>query len=286
VVIVLENKSYTTVAANYAYIPYLQTFEANGMRFANYREGDATGPSLPDYLELAGGSTCGATTDDVSAGLFDGQVCATTIWNQLTEADRSWAVYMDAMPSACSGDPFYANTSLAEPYVLKHNPATPFSSIWKTDHTFCQEHVLPGTPDPANLADVTYAIPGLCDDLHGSMNPNWTNCAPGSPELYGRANVWLTSVVPPLLDAGATVLITFDEAGILYAVADGPGIDAGICDFGLYTHYSVLASLEDAYSLPRLNAAADAMPLPFDGSSATACPSPSPSVTPVLAPGQ
>lgn len=263
VIIFLENKSYTTVASHYDDIPYLKSFAEVGVRFTNYREGNSNGPSLPDYLQVAAGSSCGATSDVVSAGRFgSAEGCPTTVWNQLEGANVSWGVYMDAMPSACSGQSTYANAVLDTPYAMKHNPVTPFASIWG-NQGLCKANVLPGKPKPTGLPAVAFAAPGICDDLHGSSNTRWTGCLPKSAALYRRANDWLTAVVPPLLNAGATVLITFDESGVLYAAEVGPGIAAGSTNGRAFTHYSVLAAIEDAYGLPLLGGAETATPIPL-----------------------
>ncbi|MGI8699968.1 MAG: hypothetical protein ACR2JU_01965, partial [Nocardioidaceae bacterium] len=96
-----------------------------------YREGNATGGSLPDYLQLAAGSSCGKTTNTVTAG--DSTVsdagCTTTVWNQLQTQSKTWGVYMDAMPAPCSSATGYRSAALDTYYVLKHNPATPFPSV-------------------------------------------------------------------------------------------------------------------------------------------------------------
>ena len=51
---------------------------------------------------------------------------------------------MDAMPSACYSESTYSNITLDTPYELKHNPATPFASIFN-DEPLCAAHVLPFT---------------------------------------------------------------------------------------------------------------------------------------------
>ncbi|MGI8701626.1 MAG: hypothetical protein ACR2JU_10555, partial [Nocardioidaceae bacterium] len=67
VVIVMENESSSKIIGN-PDTPYLNGFATLGVRFTNYREGNATGGSLPDYLQLAAGSSCGKTTNTVTAG--------------------------------------------------------------------------------------------------------------------------------------------------------------------------------------------------------------------------
>jgi hypothetical protein len=63
------------------------------------------------------------------------------------------------------------------------------------------------------------------------------------------------------------VLITFDECcstalGPDYAVETGAGVTPGTSSTS-YSHYSVLAAIEDAYGLPLLGGAASANPLPW-----------------------
>jgi hypothetical protein len=72
--------------------------------------------------------------------------------------------------------------------------------------------------------------------------------------------------VPNLTAAGATVFITFDEccAATLspdYAIETGPAVTPGSSSTS-YSHYSVLAGIEDAYGLSLLGGAATANPIP------------------------
>jgi acid phosphatase len=265
----MENKHASMILGN-PYTPYLNSLVSQGRYFTNYKEGDPTGPSLPDYLEIAAGSRCGKDSDKVSAGEADiGAACPTTLWNQLQDAGISWAVYEDAMPQPCYAKANYQNFALDTPYALKHNPATPFPSIFG-DQTLCRAHVLPfSSIDPANLPAVSFIAPGICNDQHGTKavwpdgTPKFANCYPKTPELYKRGDDWLAANLPPLLSAGAEVIVTYDESGTLYAVEVGPNVPAGSTDATPYTHYSILAAIEDAYGLPRLGDAASATPIPL-----------------------
>jgi hypothetical protein len=80
---------------------------------------------------------------------------------------------------------------------------------------------------------------------------------------------WLAANVPPMLNAGATVVITFDEGssntgggGNVYAAVDGPGIVPSV-DTATYSHYSLLAGLELRVGVKLLGGAATATPLPL-----------------------
>ena len=157
------------------------------------------------------------------------------------------------MPSTCSG----ATTSGL--YALKHNPATPFASVFK-DATTCS-HVRPYTQfDPTSMPKVSFIAPNLCNDEH--------DCA------ISTGDSWLKANVGPMLSAGATVVLTYDEgsssAGIngtsgggnIYTVVVGPGVSARV-DSGQYNHYSLLAAIEKRFGLTRLNGAGGATPLPL-----------------------
>ena len=69
-----------------------------------------------------------------------------------------------------------------------------------------------------------------------------------------------------MLNAGAEVILTWDEGNSsdehVATIAIG-GTAAGRHRLTRYTHPSLLAGLEDAWSLPRLNAAQTATPLPI-----------------------
>lgn len=264
VIVFMENKSYTGLEAHPASTrTYLDSFAAGGIRFTNYTEGDALGHSLPDYLGLASGSRCGYTGDVTTPGAVGAaQGCPTTVWNQLEGAGVTWAVYEDAMPAPCSNVATYSNVALDTQYALKHNPATPFASIW-SNQTLCKAHVLPQTAmDPANLPAVSFVAPGICNDQHGSSSTAWTNCASGTNALLTRGDAWLAARVPTWLAAGAEVIITYDESGTLYAAEQGPGITPGLVGTTL-SHYGLLRAIEDRYGLTCLNGACGATPVPL-----------------------
>ena len=260
VIIVMENKSASKIIGN-PNTPYMNQLVGQGTRFTNYREGSATGPSLPDYLQLVAGSSCQETNDTVTAPdpLISSQ-CPSTLWNQLDNAGHSWALYMDTMPSACYTGKTYVNKAKHDQYALKHNPGPMFSQLPN-----CNQHVLPfGQLNPSNMPDVSFISPGICSDMHGSK-ATWAgpSCLPNSPALYQRGDDWLKAIVPDLLNNGVRVFVTFDEAGVLYAVAAGPGIASGVKNSSAFTHYSWLAAIEDNYNLARLRGAQGATALPI-----------------------
>jgi hypothetical protein len=263
VVVVMENHRASDIIGNPS-APWMNSFAQTGRLFTNYREGEAGSSSLPDYLQMAAGSSCGKTTDRVVAGdrSISTAGCPTAVWNQLESAGRTWAVYQEGMPSPCYGRVTYTDPSTNGQYALKHNPATPFPAVWD-DQVLCKAHVLPlSSMSATSLLDVSFITPNICNDMHGSHSTAFTNCDAGTQAIIARGDTWLSENVQPLLDAGARVFVTFDEMGRLYAALGGRGISPSV-DATAYTHYSLLAGIEDSFGLARLNEAAHASPLPL-----------------------
>ena len=242
VVIFMENKERSSIE-NSADADYLKSFEANGTSFTHYYA--ITHPSLPNYLAFASGSTKGKVgSDSISAG----EISGANVFSQAQGAGVSWGVYEESMPSAC-----YKGVSSGE-YRLRHNPAMPFANIASKPKK-CNK-VVPYTSFNVNsLPSLSFVTPNMCNDMH--------DCS------IATGDNWLQANVPPMLNAGATVVITFDEGssgtnggGNVYAAVDGPGI-ASSTDTATYSHYSLLAALEARLGLTKLGGAKTASVLPI-----------------------
>ena len=71
------------------------------------------------------------------------------------------------------------------------------------------------------------------------------------------------NAIDPKKERADLGFVTFDEEGTMYAALQGPGVSAGSTNAAAFTHYSLLAAIEDRYGLPRLMNAASATPLPI-----------------------
>ena len=85
-------------------------------------------PSLPNYLAIASGTTAGSVPTDLGGG----NLGVTTVWDQLTADGIPWAVYEETMPSRATCP---SRQVSPQEYVLKHNPATPFDSVFSDPAT-------------------------------------------------------------------------------------------------------------------------------------------------------
>lgn len=251
VIVWLENHSASQIAGSNA--PFLTRMKAHGRSFANYH--GVASPSLPNYLAFASGSTKGkGGTDSIVAGEIPGQ----TLWRQLTTAGISWGVYQESMPRTCYRG-VTANGADAGPYVLRHNPATPFADI---AHTAACRRVEPLTSMPRRLPQLSFVTPSICDDMHGVSDASLgSSCRSGSDALIRRGDRWIGRRVRAWRLRGALVLVTFDEgSGSLYTVEAGDGIHHSVIA-RRETHYSLLAGLERRYGLALLGRARSTPPL-------------------------
>ncbi|WP_288027107.1 alkaline phosphatase family protein [Arthrobacter sp.] len=173
-------------------------------------------------------------------------------------------------------------------YVTRHNPFVYFASIINSPD--CAKKVVNLSVLPKDLAEaattpnLSYITPNVCNDGHD--NP----CADGSYGGLEAADKWLKEWVPRIMDSPAykadgMLVITFDEGDgelkpgtavtsspTLDATDQGPGaplpaifgdgggrigalvisplVEPGSTSQVVYNHYSLLASIEDAFSLP------------------------------------
>lgn len=244
--IVLENRELPEVIGS-PEAPFVTYLANRGALAVNYYA--VAHPSLPNYLALLGGSTYGITencTECVVAG--------PNLATQLSRAGVSWKAYMGGMPSPCyTGDDVGA-------YAKRHNPFVYFPSITalpKRCARIVPEADLWADLERHRLPAFAWLTPDLCRDAH--------DCA------FEAADYYLSLLVPRLmrqLGPHGLLVLTFDEGtsdsgggGWIATVLAGPEVPHGIEVRRVATHYSLLASLEDRFGLPRLGLATFAQPL-------------------------
>lgn len=284
IVVMMENHGYGGVVGN-ASMPYLNSLWSEGANgtgpVTDYTAMYAvTHSSLPNYLAITAGSTEGKSgTDAVTAGSIPAQ----SVWDQLTAAGISWEVYEEGMPTACYAPDSYNDTATDGQYVLGHNPGTIYAPVYSSAE--CQNDKPLSSLNTGSLPAVAFVTPNLCDDDHGLTSAQlsglpFQNCQQDTASLLQRGDSWLQAHVSAWTAAGADVLITWDEGtgtagangstggGRIASLLTGPGVAAGQ-DSTQYSHYSVLAGIEDAYGLALLGNAASATPLPLPGAAST-----------------
>ena len=238
VVVVMENHSSAEIIGNPA-APFINSLARRGALFT--RSYAITHPSQPNYLALFSGSTQGVTDDGCPY-----RFTAPNLAADLIKAGKSFAGYSEDLPGpgspACS----------AGEYARKHVPWTDFTNVPGSVS-------LPFTSFPvtafARLPAVSFVIPNLCDDMH--------DCSPAVGDSWLRAH--LGGYVTWAMMHDSLLILTWDEddssqgnhiATIFIGQQVRPGRYAE-----MITHYSVLATIEAAYALPRDGQAATATPI-------------------------
>ncbi|MER7273970.1 alkaline phosphatase family protein [Dactylosporangium sp. NPDC000244] len=238
VVVVMENKRYDSVIGH-PRTPYISSLARRGANFTDaYGE---THPSQPNYLALFSGSTQGVTDNTCIRRTFD----APNLGRQLLDAGLTFTGYAEALPFAG-----YAGCSSGT-YVRRHNPWVDFANVPPGLNR-------PLTDLPRNwdrLPTVAFVVPDLCHDMH--------DCPKGD------ADAWLRRTLGSYADWAEThnslLILTFDEdngtdGNHIPTVVLGAGVRPGD-RVGRVDHYAILRTIEDAYGLPPLGAAAQATPL-------------------------
>jgi len=245
-IILMENKESGDVMGS-SDAPYINSLARQYATAANYY--GVSHPSLPNYLELVGGSTFGITSD-----CTDCFVNSPNLTDQLDAAHKSWKAYMEDMPSPCFvGD--------AGDYAQKHNPFIYFDDI-RNNPARCA-NIVPLTRFGSDLAanalpNLVWITPNLCHDMHDCDVSTGDN--------------WLKGFLPQILDSPAwkssALFLLWDE-GVSNAgccqIAQGGHIPMlvisslgkpGYVSTVNYDHASVLLTIEKAWGLPRLGDAA------------------------------
>jgi hypothetical protein len=251
-IIVLENQNFRASSKD----PYLARLAQQGANFTNFRA--ISHPSYPNYLAMVSGSTFGVQGDG-QVNFPDDEEHA-TIANFL-----DWRGYAEDYPESPS--PFLDDRGK---YARKHVPFLSFARIQKLGASRMQSV---DTRDPHNrfvtdiqnfrsdpqkhpLARYMFYSPNMDDDGHDP----YLDPAKG----LRKASRWLNNFLDnwcPLDDKmkGTLVVVTYDESqdhektNRIYTVFLGDMVKHGDVD-KLYSHYSVLKTIEDNFGLPALHA--------------------------------
>jgi phosphatidylinositol-3-phosphatase len=237
VVVVMENHSYAEIIGNPA-APFINTLAGRGALFT--RSYAITHPSQPNYLALFSGGTQGVTDDSCPH-----QFTAPNLAADLSTAGKSFAGYAEDLPGP--GSPVCS----AGEYARKHAPWTDFSNVPGPDS-------LPLTSFPADFARlpaVSFVIPDLCHDMH--------DCSIAAGDGWLRAQIG--GYAGWAMRHHSLLIVTWDEddgsqGNHIVTIFAGQQVRPGRYAEPV-THYSVLATIEAAYALPRDGQAATAMPI-------------------------
>ena len=290
VIIMMENTTLATLqgAGN---TPYLTSLGSTWASSSDYH--GVTHPSLRNYISLTSGSPQGIGSDNllnktfcdchptgsscnafncVIAGIPLGNcgcpVNASNVADQLETAGLTWRDYGEGMGTPCN---LTDNSSAS--YAARHNPFLYYTDIQTSSR--CTSNVVDYSSFASDLSapkNFSFIAPNLIHDMH--------NPFPASSQNYANGDQWLSSQIPTILGEGpwepggtGLLVIVWDEddlSGGLTQSTDNPipmflisplAKSGGYVSSTMYNHYSLLATIEDSFGMPRLANAASAQPM-------------------------
>ena len=238
-VIVMENRSLAQVIGNPDRAPYLNQLASQYGLATNYAA--VAHPSLPNYLALTGGDTFGITTD-----CNDCTVSAPNlVVDRIVPSGRTWKAYMEGMPSPCFiGD--------RHRYVQKHDPFVYYDNISsgsQCDNVVPMDALAADLASPDTTPNYVWITPDACDDMH--------DCSTNMGDAWLQATVPLILSSPAFTAQNSLLVITWDEddgtlANQVPTLVVSSQVEPGYRSTLAYTHYSLLRTIEDAWSLAPL----------------------------------
>jgi hypothetical protein len=248
-VIVLENKGFGQVIGN-PRAPYVNALARRYSLATRYYA--VTHPSLPNYIALTGGSTYTIHSDCRAC-----DVSASNLVNQLDTAGISWRAFFQSLPHAgfLGGQTQHLHRAKVT-YARAYNPFVYFDRV------------------TARPADTRRLVPlgGLQHDLRDGRLPRFTWIAldlrrDGHNGSLARADVALSRVAPRVLRAlgpRGLLFVTWDEGnghagvggtrggGRVALIVAGGGAARHTIVSAPANHYTLLATIERLFGLPRL----------------------------------
>lgn len=248
-VLMEENHSFTQIIGN-KNAPTLNGYATAYGLATNYFA--VTHPSAPNYVALTGGSFFGIQDDNPwqTHKLND-----PSLTSQLEAAGKTWKGYFQTMPRAGFTGNCYPASCL---YASKHNGPIYFDSVNGSKAELKRE--VPITALAADLVGTppNYAViaPDQCHDMHGGVG----SCSNSSDAALVRAgDTYAQGLVKQITGAAFwqkgnnAIVIVWDEGSdnthgggqVAAIVISNTGV-RGVQDKTLYSHYSLLGSIESA----------------------------------------
>jgi hypothetical protein len=219
--------------------PYITGLSRQG---ANFTDSHAiTHPSQPNYLALFSGDTQGVTGDTCPRKAFT----TANLGGEALAANLTFAGYSESMPS----DGYTGCTS--GDYARKHNPWVDFADVPATSNLTFDSF----PTDYTQLPTVSFVVPNLQNDMHDGT--------------VAQGDTWLQNNLDGYIQWAKThnsvFVLTFDEDdngpdNLIPTIITGAGVTTGTYSDTI-DHYSVLRTIEDAYSLPAAGNSATATPI-------------------------
>jgi len=246
-VIMEENHSQAETYANMPYLAGLATNYGKATRY--YGIGH---PSLPNYLEIWGGSAFG-TSSDCGVGCGPTGAGDASIWDQTIAAGKPAKAYQESMTSNCQ-------TGSASGYVARHSPWPYFTNA--TSRANCTANDVPLT---ALQADITAGNLPVTGEITPNLTDDWHDGTAAQADAFLQKWVPALMAGPDYAAGRLTIIIVTDEDdssaanNVAFTVVN-PKLH-GITVTTVANHYSLTRWMEDNAGVGYLGGASAAVDL-------------------------
>jgi len=231
-----------------------------------------------------------ATTDPQCAGTtVNHTITSQSLADQLTAAGKTWRGYFQSLPPTPSllvssgpgaNGPYtykYPSSAVAL-YASKHNPFINFVGTQGAVANMVPDTQLATDLATGKLANYSLVVPDQCHDMHGTGGCSTTAGLIAAGDTYVGSTVSQIMSSHTWREGNNAIVITWDEddfsdSGQLGTGCCGANPGGGhvvtivitnkgpihVTDNTAYNHYSLLRSIEDAFGLPHLAHAGDAV---------------------------
>lgn len=264
-VVMEENHEYSQIIGN-SNAPNLNQYATTYGLATNY---DAvTHPSAPNYVALVGGSYFGIQDDN---GWQTHKLNDPDLTSQLEAASKTWKGYFQGLPHpGYTGDCYPTSTCY---YASKHNGPIYFDVVNSSKIEL--KHEVPVTQLATDLThklpNFAVIVPDQCHDMHGGYGTcaSWSDAklvstadtyAAGLVSQITGATFWSAgnNAIVFVWDEGSTNIGGGGHVAAIVITSTGP---RALKDNTAYTHYGLLATVEDALGVGCLQNSCTATPM-------------------------
>ncbi len=261
-VIALENHGASDIYGNTTSAPYINNtlIPAFG-RATNFIDKLPQLASEPHYVWMEAGTNAFSDhtfTTDNNPSSSNSTASTAHLSTQIIAAGSTWLSYQEGINSTTGGCPIAGSGN----YAPKHDPFIFFRDVSgatpSKTNAFCVAHHKALTALATDMANNTVAAynfitPNLCHDMH-------SNSCTGSSDPIKQGDTWLSQNVPAIIsyvNAHQGVLfIVWDEpvgsTGTIPLIVVGPHVKPNFASSVLYSHSSLVKSVEQILALPFL----------------------------------
>jgi phospholipase C len=274
-VIMMENTGFDSLIGN-PNAPFINSLASTGGLATNYT--GVTHPSQPNYIAATSGDLNGVLDD------MDITVNVPNIVDQLETHGKTWKAYMQSL-SLCNGNKL-AHACGNQLYERKHNPFVSYQDVQTNAARMANivDFSQSFSTDLANntVPNYSWISPDQCNDMHGrfTLDPNDLCGFAHVQNLIATGDAFLRSTVNQIMNSetwqnsNSAIFITWDESDFTGSGPFGFGDTSGCCDAPpndggghvvslvllsenetartssvAYNHYSMLATIQDAWHL-------------------------------------